>query len=188
MPFTWLCLIQTIVLIGLLSVYWYTCRRHCCKINYNNWQSISSWFVDDVFLQDKYPRMSEWKEKKSIYVFCYPPCLNPANWMVGRVFTVRRLSLMKGVVKERLPIFPHQLSCYVLLLKSALFGPVQHTACKSTLYTVSQQPGGEKEKEVRGTWWSRKGSFTWTGGGEHGHGMGVVVPPAVPLNELLLAL
>lgn len=29
-------------------------------------------------------------------------------------------------------------------------------------------------------------SFTWAGGGEHGQGVGVVVPPAIPLNELLL--
>lgn len=32
------------------------------------------------------------------------------------------------------------------------------------------------------------GGVTWAGGGEHWHGVGVVVPPAKPLNELLLAL
>lgn len=41
-------------------------------------------------------------------------------------------------------------------------------------------------------WWERRGeeesSFTWAGGGEHGQGVGVVVPPAIPLNKLLLTL
>lgn len=42
--------------------------------------------------------------------------------------------------------------------------------------------GGEYEegKEER--------MVTWTGGGEHGQGVGVMVPPAISLNKLLLTL
>lgn len=43
------------------------------------------------------------------------------------------------------------------------------------------------ERERRGAHGEEE-DLTWAGGGEHGQGMGVVVPPAVPLNELLLTL
>lgn len=51
---------------------------------------------------------------------------------------------------------------------------------------------GEEEAAVKSGGSMRKGKkrgwFTWTGGGEHGQGVGVMVPPAISLNKLLLTL
>lgn len=41
-----------------------------------------------------------------------------------------------------------------------------------------------KREQVEG----RRRLFTWAGGGKHGHGVGVMVSPAIPLDELLLRL
>lgn len=127
------------------------------------------------------------------------------------------LSLIKGVVQEELPIFPQQLSAICTsktpcsahaqkFTQERARGLAEQRNLKTEANTSTddnhtdkpvQRGGGlkkrgEEEAAVKSGGSMRKakkrGRFTWTGGGEHGQGVRIMVPPAISLNKLLLTL
>lgn len=59
------------------------------------------------------------------------------------------LSLMKGVVKEQLSIFPHQHTTAISTSKQALSSTIQHTACKWTVCTAESLRSSRWQRQTK---------------------------------------